>query len=70
MKKIIGVAAFAVVGMIALSSCKKDYTCECVVTILGQTATSSTVLENVKKKDAESACDSGDLAGYSECEIL
>lgn len=29
MKKIIGVAAFAVLGMVALSSCKKDY--ECVV---------------------------------------
>jgi len=27
MKKIIGVAAFAVLGMVALSSCKKDYTC-------------------------------------------
>mgnify|MGYP006112012285 CR=1 FL=1 len=29
MKKIIGVAAFAVLGMVALSSCKKDY--ECIV---------------------------------------
>ena len=27
MKKVIGVAAFAVLGMIALSSCKKDYNC-------------------------------------------
>ncbi len=27
MKKVIGVAAFAVFGMIALSSCKKDYDC-------------------------------------------
>ncbi|MGY8926736.1 MAG: hypothetical protein ACKVJC_05525 [Flavobacteriales bacterium] len=27
MKKIIGVAAFAVLGMVALSSCKKDYDC-------------------------------------------
>ena len=30
MKKVIGVAAFAVLGMVALSSCKKDYTCNCV----------------------------------------
>lgn len=27
MKKVLGVAAFAVLGMVALSSCKKDYTC-------------------------------------------
>ena len=27
MKRIIGVAAFAVLGMVALSSCKKDYEC-------------------------------------------
>ena len=27
MKKVIGVAAFAVLGMLALSSCKKDYVC-------------------------------------------
>ena len=52
MKKVIGVAAFAVLGMVALSSCKKDYTCEC--TIGG--STSSTVYEDVKKSDAESSC--------------
>ena len=28
MKKIVGVAAFAVLGMVALSSCKKDYECK------------------------------------------
>lgn len=27
MKKVLGVAAFAVLGVVALSSCKKDYTC-------------------------------------------
>ena len=54
MKKIIGVAAFAVLGMVALSSCKKDYTCECT---LG-TTTASTVYKDIKKKDAESACTS------------
>lgn len=28
MKKVLGVAAFAVLGMVALSSCKKDYACK------------------------------------------
>jgi len=27
MKRIVGVATFAVLGMVALSSCKKDYEC-------------------------------------------
>jgi len=52
MKKIIGVAAFAVLGMVALSSCKKDYTCACTV----GTTTDSTVYKDIKKKDAEAAC--------------
>lgn len=52
MKKIIGVAAFAVLGMIALSSCKKEYTCTCVT---GLSTTSTT--ETNKGKDAEDACD-------------
>lgn len=28
MKKVVGVAAFAVLGIVALSSCKKDYVCK------------------------------------------
>ncbi len=31
MKKVLGVAAFAVLGVLALSSCKKDYVCNYVV---------------------------------------
>ena len=27
MKKVLGVAAFAVLGVVALASCKKDYVC-------------------------------------------
>ena len=53
MKKIIGVAAFAVLGMVALSSCKKDYTCECDI----MDTTTSQVFKDVKKKDATDACD-------------
>jgi len=51
MKKIIGVAAFAVLGMIALSSCKKEYSCECVTNLLDVST------EMHKGKDAQDACD-------------
>jgi hypothetical protein len=50
MKKVL---AIAVLGVFVLSSCKKDYTCSC--TVLGMTTDS--VLKDVKKKDAEKACD-------------
>ena len=50
MKKIIGVAAFAVLGMIALSSCKKEYTCTC-------TTVTTVTTETNKGKDAQDACD-------------
>lgn len=50
MKKIIGVAAFAVLGMVALSSCKKEYTCTCVDSSLTVTT------ETHKGKDATDAC--------------
>ena len=54
MKKVILAASFAVLGMVALSSCKKDRTCEC--TVLGQTADAETYLDSTKK-DAEAKCD-------------
>ncbi len=54
MKKIIVFGAFAVLGVVALSSCKKDYTCTC--TINGSSA--STTYKDVKKKDAEASCES------------
>jgi len=48
MKKI-----FAAVAIVALfASCKKDYTCDCLV--LGQTT--STPINDAKKSDAEDAC--------------
>ncbi len=58
MKKVIGVAAFAVLGMVALSSCKKDYTCTCTTTFAGSTTTTSTTL-NGKKDDVKTACENG-----------
>lgn len=31
MKKVLGVAAFAILGVVALSSCKKDYQCSWMI---------------------------------------
>ncbi len=66
MKKVLLVA---VAGMFVLASCKKDYTCECVVTFLGPAETTSVVLKDVKKKDAIKACDANDIAGIAACDI-
>lgn len=41
---------FAVAGLFAMSSCSKDYTCEC------SNGTSAT-FEGAKKGDAKDACD-------------
>ncbi|MDX2361809.1 MAG: hypothetical protein QNK23_13450 [Crocinitomicaceae bacterium] len=46
MKKIIATCAFAVLGVVALSSCNKEYTCDCTL--------SGTV--TAKGSDAASAC--------------
>jgi hypothetical protein len=54
MKKIIGVAAFAVLGMVALSSCKKEYSCNCY-----NFSTGTDTVETHKGKDATDACNDG-----------
>lgn len=51
MKKVLLLAIVATA--FGMTSCKKDYTCEC--TIGGQT--SSSVMKNVKKADAKTACE-------------
>ena len=52
MKKL--VLAVAALGLISLTSCKKDYTCACS----GGTGTAITYpLNKMKKKDAQTACD-------------
>ncbi len=51
----------AIIGaVVSMSSCKKDYTCECVSTVAGTSTTTTTVLEDQKKADAETACNAGD----------
>lgn len=53
MKKVFAVAALSV---FALASCKGDYTCSCEF----DGGTSESVMTDVKKKDAEDACDALD----------
>jgi len=51
MKKLLFVFAIAAVG--SLASCKKDYSCDCTVAGIEQSAP----IENAKKGDAEDTCD-------------
>ena len=53
--------------IIGLSSCKKDYTCECTVTS-GSTSVSSTSTLKATKKDAKAACEKGSNT-YVVCKI-
>ena len=52
MKKIIGVAAFAVLGMVALSSCKKDY--ECIVN--GESVDTCSDCKGIEKDLFDTSC--------------
>jgi len=49
MKKVLGVAAFAVLGVVALSSCKKEFSCTC-------SGSGGVTTETHKGKDATDAC--------------
>jgi Ni/Co efflux regulator RcnB len=57
-KLVLSIAALALVAT-TMTSCKKDYTCECTATVLGMTATTSTTI-NDTKKNATETCDKGD----------
>lgn len=56
----------AAVAMISLSSCKKDWTCECDVES-GGSATYE--FKDTKKKDAEEACDEWDSTEGLDCTL-
>ncbi len=71
MKKVILVAA---VGMLALASCKKDYTCECTTTdssgFFDDVSTSVTI--NATKSDAETTCSGSEVTAgtlTTKCEL-
>jgi hypothetical protein len=72
MKKVMIFGTFA---LLALASCKKDYTCTCTTTAGGVSASESVTL-NATKSDAEEACNEGDatatvlgITTTTECEI-
>lgn len=70
MKKFAFVAALAMA--FGLTACKKDYTCTCTVDDgMGSVATSSFVIENSSKSDAETACNASVSVGAasSSCTI-
>jgi hypothetical protein len=56
MKKALLIGSLGVFGVMALTSCKKDYTCDC--TVDGQDT--AIPLMDTKKKDATDACDAAE----------
>lgn len=57
------------VGLIAFSSCKKDWTCTCTSSIGGS---SSTTIQDMTKSDAKAECDGGDASALGvtvDCEL-
>lgn len=63
MKKLalLAVVAFA----FGATSCKKEYTCECTVTVGGVSTTSSTTSGKLSKSDAETWCEGSTTTGSS-----
>lgn len=69
MKKVFFAAAF-IAGTALMTSCKKDYTCECTA---DDDFWNVSYTQNMKKKDAQDWCDtwdtnSGGVDGWS-CEL-
>lgn len=50
----------AAVAALSLSSCKKDYTCECTTTSPAGTTSNSENTGKMKLSDAKTKCDEGD----------
>ncbi len=67
MKKLFFIASITLV--VGLTSCKKDYTCTCVV--LGQTLVLP--IQNSTKSDAQSSCDAAEAtyaaSGVASCTL-
>lgn len=69
MKKLLLRGAFALMTVVALASCKKDYTCTCTfddASLNGVGVDPSYSILDSKKSDAEAMCSaSNDVAGVS-----
>lgn len=62
------IPALAVVFIVGMTSCKKDYTCTCTIAGLETSVTYT----DVKKADAEEACDAASTAaaiGGGSCSL-
>lgn len=56
MKKVLAVAAVALF-IFSMTSCKKEWTCECTVTSGGTSTTASATTEKMTKSDAKDQCE-------------
>ena len=66
MKRILFFGAAALV-VVAMSSCRKNRTCECT-DVDGGTDTSPILLS--KKKEAQAICDGYESSYYTSCELI
>ncbi len=67
MKKLIVFTSFVFAAAFLISSCKKDFTCDCTYEdIIGEPGTLSWEIKDQKKKDAEEACESYSFEGWAE----
>ncbi|MFM7473724.1 MAG: hypothetical protein ACKO00_07385 [Crocinitomicaceae bacterium] len=58
--------------LLALASCKKDWTCKCTSTTSQGTYSNSTTLSDLTKSDAKTECNSGDISAgvvTVDCEL-
>lgn len=72
MKKNYFLPAFFILSVVAFSSCKKDYTCECTYKdSFNAPQTISIEYKDVKKSDAKDACANWTISGGSDfnCEL-
>ncbi len=67
MKKIVFLSAFA---LVALASCKKDYTCKCTEQVSDNAVTTSHTINNVALDDAKKTCDAREVEGLITCSLL
>ncbi|HXS37265.1 MAG TPA: hypothetical protein VN721_11240 [Flavipsychrobacter sp.] len=56
MKKIRLAAVFALLGLAAMTSCKKDYTCTCTIVVGGASTTETHSINNATYGDAKRTC--------------
>ncbi len=65
MKKIAPIAMVALIGALSLTSCKKNYTCDCTYSVSGVSQTYSWQTGKVKKSDAKAACEGYTATGWT-----